>query len=147
MENITSYIKSNEYSFRWGKQFNFLTLKTLESKLVVSSTFLTVETDKYYLGFIKGKKSTVNIPISDISHIEIKNLFSLPDLIVALFYFLLGEFLNPLFYLIIPLSVWASCNTNLIITTKSDQVVKIPSFSKKDANDFRNYFNDIYLDA
>lgn len=136
---------SNEYSFRWGKQFRFLTLRTLNSKVVIRNNSILIEINKYYFGFIKGNKSTIQLPIREISNLETKYTLSICDLVVAGVY-ALGGIINPLFFLIVPLCVWACFNSNLIITTISDDDIRIPSFSKKDAKRFINYYNEIFAD-
>jgi hypothetical protein len=148
MENIIAESSNiNEYSFRRGKQFSFLTLRTLNTKLSINSISLAIEMERYYLGFIKGKKTTINVPINNITSLDEKTLLSFSDLLVAGVFLLAGIFLNPLFYIIIPISVWACINTNIVISTNSDKDIKIPSFSKKDAKEFVQYFKDIYIEA
>jgi len=138
--------KITEFSFRWGKQFAFLILKTMDTKLVVSSTYLVIDMTKYYFGFIKGKKSYIDLPISNINNITSKTLLSFSDLVIAGIY-VFGGFFNPLFFLVVPLCIWACINTNIIITTKSNQEIKIPSFNKKDAKEFVYYIQDIFIEA
>jgi hypothetical protein len=146
MDNIAvNKNKITEYSFRWGKQFTFLTLKTSDTKLVVSSTDLKIDMTKFYLGFIKGKNTTLDIPINSISNIYGKTLISLTDLIIPAIY-VFGGFFNPLFFLVVPLSIWACINSSIIIATKSNAIIKIPSFNRKDANEFIHYINDLFIE-
>jgi len=135
----------NEYSFRWGKKFGFLILKTMDSKLNINPTLLNIEMNPYYLGFIKGKSTTKDIPLGDVMQLEMKKLLHPTDLIIAAIFFL-GGFLNPLFFAVAALSVWACINTHIILKTISGEIIKIPSYSRKEAKEFIDYYRDIFTD-
>jgi hypothetical protein len=148
MENMTTSNNStNEYSFRWGKQFSFLTLRTLNTKLIINNTNLIIHMDKYFLGFIKGKSYELNVPINSIHCLSTKKMLTLTDLVIAGVYAICGFFIHPLFFLAVPLSIWACMNINIILNTKTDKKIKIPSFSTKETKEFINFFNDIYIEA
>lgn len=138
--------KVNEYIFRWGKRFTFLTVRTLNSKLEVINGLVKIDMERYYLGFIKGTRKSFQIPANNIQNIEIKTSVYLLDLLMPVLYVLAGIFLNPLFLIIVPLSVWACFNTYIIIYTEENKKIKFPSFSKKEAAEFVYYINDVYLD-
>jgi hypothetical protein len=137
--------KINEFSIRWGKQFTFLSLRTYDTKLIVHDGLLTIETDRYYLGLFKGKKTTLNIPLNSLVNAETKVTLSFSDLVIAGIYVFAG-FFNYLFFLLVPLSVLACFNTGIIITTNTDKVITIPSYNKKDAKNFINFINDLYIE-
>lgn len=145
MKNITTQ-KLNEYTFLWGKQLKFLTLRTSNTRLMIHNTTVIIEMEHHYLGFIKGKSTTMTVGTDQISDLSTKNMLSLSDLLVAALFFTAG-FFNPLFFIIVPISVWASMNTNIIISTKENKKIRIPSHNIKDANHFIHYIKDVYIEA
>lgn len=139
--------RSNEYSFQWGKPFKFLTLKTCNTKLSIYNTSLIIEMNKYYLGCIKGKKTTYNIPIQKINLLESKKSLSFSDLLISIGFLCGGFLINPLLFLFVPLSIWACYNFNILLSTKDGKSLKIPSSNKGGMKEFIQFFNDIYIEA
>lgn len=142
-------IKANsrikEHSFYWGKQFGFLTLTTSNSKLEIINLTLKIEIEKIYFGFIKGRKITYEIPINTIDNMQVKTKMSPTAIMASAIFFLAGIFLTPFLFLLVPVSVYACINSNVIIATKKNEVYKIPSSNKKDAKEFIQYFYEIYI--
>jgi hypothetical protein len=135
----------NEFSLCQGKHFTFLKLRTYDTNLVVHDGLLTIEMDKYYLGLFKGKKTTLNIPLSSLVTAETKTTLSFTDLVIAGLY-VFGGFFHYLIFLLVPLSIWACINTGIIITTNTGKNIKIPSYNKKNAKNFINFINDLYIE-
>lgn len=135
----------NDYSFTWGKQLGFLVFTTMDTDVLVGQLDLEMNVHRKYLGFVKRKRICKTIPINQIRDVEIKMLLSISNFIVAGLFVLAGVLLNPLFYLIIPFCIWGSINTNIILYTKTDHVIRIPSYSKQEAKRFVDYLQDIYL--
>lgn len=148
MDNMISLNnRANEYLFSWGKPFRFLALRTYDTKLVINNTSLVIDKERLYLGFIRGKKVIKTIPINKINMLETKKQLSFIDLAVAGALICAGFFLNPLFFPFVLLAFWACTNTNIIVSTKDNEVIKIPTSNKESSKEFIRYFNDIYIEA
>lgn len=141
-----SHKNIKEFTFRWGKQFTFLTLRTLNSKIELCDGLVTIRMKKRFLGFINGGLKTFRIPADSILQVSLKRFLFLPDLLMPALYGIAGFLLNPLFFIIVPLSLWACLNSYVIIHTKDGKLFRIPCFNKYEAEEFILYINDIYLD-
>lgn len=135
----------NDYSFTWAKQLGFFVFATMDTNVLVDRLDLVMNMKRKYLGLVKGKCTYKTIPINQIRDVEIRMLLSISNFIIAGLFVLAGILLNPLLFLIIPFCIWGSINTNIILHTKLDQEIRIPSYNKYEAKKFVDYFQDIYL--
>ena len=137
--------KYNDYSFTWAKQLGFFVFATMDTNVLIDRLDLVMNMERRYLGLVKGKCICKTIPINQIRDVELRMLLSLSNFIIAGLFVLAGILLNPLLFLIIPFCIWGCINTNIILHTKMDQEIRIPSFNKHEAKKFVDYFKDIYL--
>lgn len=140
-EESKSKENNKEFSFRWEKQFSYLTIKTVETKLKISNDKLNVESKGKHLGIIKGKCMTKDIALNSIQGIEIKKLITYSDIAFAVVFALAG-FFNPAYFLLSALFIWTGINTSIVIKSREGEEIKIPANSKKEAEEFVDYIKE-----
>ncbi len=140
---INSQTKEN--SFYFNKHFKILNFKKISSKLEIINLSLKIDMNKLYFGFINAKKNTYDIPINSIEKLEVKTKLSLSELLIAAIILIGGILITPFLFLIVPFIVYTSISSYILISTKQNGVIKIPFSNKKDADEFIQYFYEIYI--
>lgn len=134
-EENSQVSEKKEYLFEWIKQFSYLTLKKVETKVNLDHRSMTSETTTYHLGFIKGKTKTLILPLNNIKEVQIKRLVTYSDMAFAGL-FIAGGFVNPIYFLLAALFIWTGLNTSIVITTGLATKILIPASSKSEAENF-----------
>lgn len=146
IENLESkgmeLINPKNYLFKWVKQFSYLTIKTVETKIKIDNLKLNIQSCTYHLGFFKGKIKESELPLNNIKEVQTKKLITYSDIVFAIFFIIIG-FINPITFIFAAIFIWTGINTSIVITTKLESTIKIPANSKSDAEEFISYVNSL----
>lgn len=130
------------FDFTWTKDFSYLTISRVLSKISVERNSLNGEIKKYFLGIIPTKTRDINIPLKNILKLEIKKKINLWDLLFGILFVFVGV-ANPLFFIVALIFFWSARTTGIVITTKLQSTVEIPTNSNADAENFMDYVNSL----
>ena len=130
------------FDFTWTKDFSYLTISRVLSKISVDSDSLNGEIKKYFLGIIPTKTRDINIPLKNIMKLEMKKKTNIWDVLFGILFVFVGV-ANPLFLIVAAIFFWSARTTGVVITTKFQNTVEIPTNSNEDAENFMDFVNSL----
>lgn len=125
-KNIDSILFDKTYNFRKVKQIGKLNMLVIKTNVSIKEKLLSIEKNKYYLGFIKGKSEEKNINLCELNNVISKKSLDLIDGIYAIIFALLTIILmNPAMLIVTAVCLWTGYGEKIFIYTKKNERVII----------------------
>jgi hypothetical protein len=116
--------KVNEFVMTRSKGFSYLAYLNIVSKISFGDNEATIETDKKWLYFIKGKQKTVSFDYKSIANVEVKTVFAFWDLLFSIL-FLIAFFSTHELWLLALIAVFMLCSFGKNIAISQNNLPKI----------------------
>lgn len=142
MDNVTTSSSANPkaFEFIWTKDFSYLTINKVITKLLLQEDSLVGEAKSYILGIIPRKPRKISLPLSNISKVEVKKKYNIWDILFGIVFLAVG-FASPIFFLVAALFFWCARAKSIVITTNISTQVEILSNSSSAAQEFIDFLN------
>lgn len=126
---------SKSFSFVKRKGFGRATYLTIWTKAEIKEDVLYVEVQNKHFGIFKGKFTSYNIKLSDISSVALKTSWSFWDSVYGAIFLVIG-FIAPPIFILSAIFFFSAYGKTIEIVTKQNFRPRIQSETIKDVKEF-----------